>query len=441
LAVTGDTDITDRLNGYVAQGDGFYNGGKGVIVRNPFDGYEQDTKKKVVPATFIVDDIVVPNKVFPRFESNTFHWDQCGMVYVVGSSMANFLYDFDNIQTDPAWGWGVFYAWDSNAADSRCEYHGDPSGGGWYDCPGSYKQWGAAAQKDSSKAGAGAYPPGNPAAKDEWGGGAGCHFSSPPFGCNDPAKCTYDIDQINRAPMNLVGTPSCECNYQFNNNWDHWVLSMGSLAAEEAVGTLPEAAMCWTNNVKDLISLQNSLWWHKSSWFSKGAGAPAGYWGWNEIPIGREQIIDPKNWDAVVIKMPVYICGGAGGDDNLSCLGVAAHVSLSADITHWVAQGKLVPGKSNVNNRPGSYIVLMREWVDKDHKSHTWFFCQGWTSPTLRWRIKFEHKSAKNPTGSCYLANGLGYTSDVLNQTFEAGVSRSAAKEAHIRTTTKAVSV
>jgi len=285
------TDITDRLNGYIKRGNDVYNGGKGVIIRNPFDGYEDDAAKKVVPATFVVDDIIVPNKVFPHFVSG-FQWDDCVMVYVVGSSMKDFLKDFEKIQSDPSWGWGVFYPWDSNAADFRCEYQDGPDRG--YDCPGTRIFWGGSPVKDKSKLGAGAYDPGNPYANPAWGGGAGCHFSAPPYGCNDPPKCTYNIDQINRSPNNLVGDESCQCNYLFSDNWEHWVYTMGSVAGEAAQGILPEAAICWLNNLKDMIRLQNALWWHKDLWFTEGGGAPYGYWGWNEIPIGREQIVNPK---------------------------------------------------------------------------------------------------------------------------------------------------
>ena len=56
----GQTDVTTRLNSYVSASEtGVYTGGKGILVRNPFDGYEADSRKQVVPATFVVDDIVV----------------------------------------------------------------------------------------------------------------------------------------------------------------------------------------------------------------------------------------------------------------------------------------------------------------------------------------------------------------------------------------------
>lgn len=102
-------------------------------------------------------------------------WSYCSLVYVVGSAMGNVMYDFDNIQSS-TWGWGVFYAWDSNAADGRCEFVKDKGG---YDCPGGW---------DTGKpggftpgggfTGAGQYPAGNPFANSSWGGGASTGFGS-----------------------------------------------------------------------------------------------------------------------------------------------------------------------------------------------------------------------------------------------------------------------
>ena len=50
--------------------------------------------------------------------------------------MATLYPDFDNVQSDD-WGWGVFYATDSNSADKRCRYLEDPGNGYGpiYDCP------------------------------------------------------------------------------------------------------------------------------------------------------------------------------------------------------------------------------------------------------------------------------------------------------------------
>jgi len=294
--------------------------------------------------------------------------------------------------------------------------------------------------QDVLKGGAGAYPPGNPFADPHWGGGAGCHISALPYGCNDPSKCTYDVDQINRAPNNLVGDATCQCNYLFNDNWEHWVLTMGGLGDEWVKGTLPEAAMCWVNNLKDMINLQNYLWMHKSTWFYEGGGAPSGYWGWNEIPIGRRQIIDSRNWDAVVIKMPLYICGGSGGGDSFDCLNWKARAALEKDLSQWVSSRKLVPGSGHLGKHPGADVVLMREWIDNDGRSNSWFFCQSWVSPNKHWVINYNSASASHPNGACWLDRGSAFTSSLLNQSFKPDISRSAAK-AYIRSFAKPIIV
>jgi hypothetical protein len=319
----------------------------------------------------------------------------------------------------------VFYPWDSNAADSRCEFHED---GKWYDCPGGYKKWGQAMVKDNTKLGAGGYPQGNPdIPNSDFGGGAGCHYSSPPYGCNDKSKCTFDIDQINRPGNNLVGNAKCECNYIFNDNWQHWVETLGNIK-EAAQGTLPEAAMCWTNNLRDLIRLANALYIKKTLWFKKSYVGPSGYWGWNEIPISREKITNPLNWDAVFIKMPLYICGEGGGGDNPDCLSSKAANLLEGDLTHWAKEGLIVPGSQAIAWRPGSYVTFMREWKDSKGRSNSWFFCQSWTSPNKYWSVNYEPPSNNNPTGACWLDRGNSFTDSVLQQTFEEGVSRGVAK-------------
>merc|ERR1712113_334737 len=79
--------------------------------------------------------------------------------------------DYDNMQ-DANWGWGVFYATDSNSGDQRCRNL--QSDKGW-DCPGHWIDRSGNVTADSSKKGAGGYQPGNPY-HSGGGGGAGCHF-------------------------------------------------------------------------------------------------------------------------------------------------------------------------------------------------------------------------------------------------------------------------
>ena len=218
--------------------------------------------------------------------------------------------------------------------------------------------------------GAGSYPPGNPFANSSWGGGAGCHFSGKPYGCH--ADCTNDIDQINRSPINLVYDFTCQCNYHFNSNWGQWVNALGNISKEMNNGILPEAAQCWTNNVFDMINLANWLFWRRGVWYND-PNAPGDYWGWNEVPMGRAELTNQANWDAVVIKMPVYLCGGNGGNDHPRCLSKDQSTTLETDLSAWVNQGYLQSGSANINEKPSSTLVLMREWYkDGNGTSASW---------------------------------------------------------------------
>lgn len=225
-------------------------------------------------------------------------------------------------------------------------------------------------------------------------------------------------------------------------------MQLSNLTAEADKGILPEAAMCWTSNIRDMVNLANNLFWARTKWFTageKGDHGPSGYWGWNEVPLARTGsggITNPDNWDAVVVKMPLYVCGGTGGDDHLGCLTTLAATNLETDISQWVKDGKLVPGADNVGKRPGAYVVLMREWRDGNGNSASYFFCSSWSSPAQHWEIVYEPQSKDNPTGACYLIKGAHFSDDVLNQTFPAQVSRSEAKSivranAGLRTSTQ----
>jgi hypothetical protein len=431
-----------------------YTHGKGVLVRNPYDGYEDGGPHKgkggsyvTLPSTFLSNDIFSSNKVFPRF-SNGFDWESPVMVYIIGSAMENMFKDFDIIQGNPkdpswAWGWGVFYPWDSNAVDFRCEWL-DPKGFPQvYNCPGFSKKFhDPKPTADANMFGAGYFQPGNPWANPLWGGGAGCHFSGMPYGCNNPTKCTNDIDQINAyankdPKYNLVQDPACQCNYLFKDNWAHWVQTLGDMSGHAKNGTLPEAAMCWTNNPRDMINLQNNLFWNRAIWFNTGElgdHGPSGYWGWNEIPmarIGSDGVTNAKNWDAIVIKVPLYTCKGSGGDDHLDCVSAKGRANLETDISKWASDGKLVPGYSHVADRPGSYVVLMREWRDANGNSFSFFFCQQWGSPNGHWQIAWIPMSTSDKYGACYLEKGPNFQESILEGPFDPPISRAEAKFRH----------
>jgi len=172
-----------------------------------------------------------------------------------------------------------------------------------------------------------------------------------------------------------------------------------------------DMAACWVNNPRDMIMIQNAMWWYRDSW--NNAMVPQldssgrRYWGWNEIPLDSANVNNPKNWDAVMIKLPAVICGHTGSDDSIRCLSRAAQQDLESNLDWHVKQKYIIPGVDNVVNRPGSYIVLLKEWWDQ--KTYSWsrgFYCEAWESPNHKYRIFYDAPSARDSTGVCFLEDG-----------------------------------
>lgn len=74
-------------------------------------------------------------------------------------------------------------------------------------------------------------------------------------------------------------------------------------------------------------------------------------------------------------------------------------------------------GLSEASQRPGSYIVFLREWMHeiqgwtaKDNWSR-WFFCEDWASPSGKYKVVFVKPTTTNPYGCCYLDYGSNYWS------------------------------
>lgn len=444
---------------------GCYDGGKGILVRNPFDNYEGEAGKdwQVVPSTFISNDIVVPSSIFPTAwngwidgngnpdcpnsgtngyynlahcpadpkTGDTGPWNYAATAYVIGSSLDKVFKDFDTIQSD-TWGWGVFYPTDANSVDGRCKYLKDLNG---YDCPGGFIPWGGKPQADAARKGAGANPAGNPGA-GQGGGGAGCHIG---LGKEALAKGIDQAFTPDGQGWTLTQDKNCQCNYAFKKNWGDWVEAWihhsqnpRSLDGWFGKGLAPSHALdevsCWVNNLRDMINLQNHIYFERykwsnqlaplSKWDNKNPSSLRSYWGWNEVPISRDTARDMSLRDAVVVKLPGAVCGGNGGDDSLKCLKTGYQQQLEADLDTWLKYNMMKVGVKEVTSRPGSYIVLMREWMHgiegwtaTDNWSR-WFFCEDWVSPSQKYKIVFVRPSQDNPTGACYLDYGGGLGSN-----------------------------
>jgi hypothetical protein len=415
---------------------GVYTGGKGILVRNLLDGLV-NSKLDVVPGSFLVNDMKMPSSVYPSGNPecpndgnsgyNNFErcsdgpWELATVAVVIGddqggNGMSKIFTNFDTIQAN-TWGWGVFYGSDSNSVDQRCRWLPSDE---IYDCPGGYIAQGTW-HHDSSKLGAGYYPPGNPTLPDQGnaGGGSGCHFAN---------YAPYSIDQTDSSRQpNLVQDSHCQCNYKLSGNkWGDWYRQWKSYAQPKpdfewqgwfGRGKAPSFALdfasCWVNNPRDMINIQNTLWenkydWSnqlipKSFWNDNNPSSLRPYWGWNEVPIDRVQAHSPINWDALAIKLPAAVCGNNGFDDKMSCLSSAAEQQLQQDLYTHIKSGFLVPGASQITKRPGSYVVILKEQLVGSGTWQRFFYCENWKSPDGKLQIVFTPESSSSPTGACYI--------------------------------------
>lgn len=420
----GQTDITNRLNVMIARGsEGVYTGGKGVIVRNPYDGFSDDKNKVVVPASFWVNDIFAISQLYPNGDPRNptagnidDPWEKAVLGLVVGADMNQLFKDYENIQKYN-WGNGVFYAADSNSCDQRCRWLPDKNG---YDCPGGFIPWGGKFQIKSDCRGAGSYPEGNPNVDSTHGGGSGCHWGGN-YGYNASDQVSGDDGKVS-----LLRNHHCECNYAFKNQqdpygynatqngWNGWVdhfhqVALGGKAAHSAMGDI---AACWVNNPRDMINLQNWLWWDRTLWNdqlqpiadywnSKDVVHARRFWGWNEVPVSRTVVQNANNWDAVMIQLPAGIC--SDGVDTPFCLSQDAQAHVDQDLAAWRSSGYLKPGLHNVAKRPGSYMAFVRQKIDASGNYFKEFFCTSWTSQGGKFAIVYLPISGLNPTGACYV--------------------------------------
>jgi len=424
------TDVTNKLNAMLTSGgkSGIYKGGKGVIVRAVNDGLTST----VVPATLMVNDIISPSTMYPdgnpmcpnqgwsgwnsASKCSDDPFDRATVGAVIGTNLPKLFTNGADIQSDD-WGYGVFYGSDANAADQRCRWVEKYKG---YDCPGGWIPWEGTFEGNSAKVGAGGYASGNPTAGGG-GGGAGCHFSIYDHGIDQ-------FDAVSGDGKNLVQNQWCECNYALKTNWwQDWVKQwqnygkakpgyewMGWFGKGKAPTFGMDITACWVNNPRDMIMIQNALWWLKDQWNNllmpestpfnaKNVANQRHYWGWNEIPLDKSKLEDTKNWDAIIIKLPPAACGNDGTDDQISCLSINGQQHLEDALWWYVNNGYLLPGLENIGKRPGSYVVFMKEWYTGDYM--TWergFFCNAWTSPSKSFKVIFEPISGSDKTGKCY---------------------------------------
>ena len=216
-------------------------------------GYENDTSKQVVPASFLVNDVVASGTVFPPCNDGEAWPDLmlANLVNVVGSNLGSLLHDYSRLQ-DEDYHAGVFYPADSNAADDRCRWLPELDG---YDCPFStlLPAHGAPIH-NTSMLGTGSFFAGNRALNESWGGGGGNHFSA-----FDTGKNNLHINQVNASDASgrsMVAGHDCQGNPDFRFDWDAWMATFMNGSLLGAMNNPMDRFQCWTDNLRDMICKQ-----------------------------------------------------------------------------------------------------------------------------------------------------------------------------------------
>jgi len=396
----------------------------GVFFFNYFDGFQPplfsqgggslqtyDTLLSVRVGTFWHNDIFTPSQAYPPVgdinvkldpaapdpndDAHAFDFAVVGPV-VGPAGMAKQYGDFGNIQkTDWGSDW-AFYSHDSNAGDHRCHYLEDQKA---WECPGWWCPEDQACVQAPTKRGAAA----------DYGYGQGCHFRDAGFFDQTDA---YDTTQ----QQNLVQDKQCQCNYRVGktghaDSWKAWVEQWRNGATHKGhEDTLKDYfwfknelspqwgadyAACWMNNPRDMILLQNQLWWNRAEWLGQRPPvnvqdpASISYWGWNEIVLEPDVVNNPSNWDAVAIKLPA-------GKTSLSDLKGDIKTNLESQLSAYIADGKLLTGKENAANRPGSSVAVVKEYMDQSKNWQKEFFCE-------KWKGKCFEVVYDKAAGGCYL--------------------------------------
>lgn len=166
-------------------------------------------------------------------------------------------------------------------------------------------------------------------------------------------------------------------------------------------------------NPRDMIELQNELYWQRSwwnnqlvpqsDWSSTETTELRKYWGWNEVPVAKAVVNDAGSWDAIIIKLPADACQRSqwGVDDDPSCLTSDAQEQLEKDLDQYVTGGKLKVGGEHANQRPGSYVLFVREYADTSMNWQRQFFCSGWISPNSKYQV--VHSNPGQSDSACYI--------------------------------------
>ncbi len=292
---------------------------------------------------------------------------------------------------------GTYYPTDSNSLDRRAAWNGSDY---------EYPSGGSSPTQNTS--------------------GRGCHAGE------------NQIDQIDARPNNdpnqqsLLEDYECQCNTGLSgDNWSAWVDWWLAYAYEpnqpntgnywfadndpaagfgtNNLGKAPNYAVdysaCWMSKKDDMIKLQQALWLRRASWwnglqpfvgadtYTQGPDSAKNqkmFWGWNEIPV-KKKIDEPKNWGAMVIKLPP-------GVKKLSGMS-----TFSLKVLRNTLKSVMTEMGVPYNSKKKSKVVLL---TDVRADTTTWvrkYKCQGFKF-NKNLKIEFQKKTKKK-NGYCYVRN------------------------------------
>lgn len=443
----GQTNVTEHMNAAIASETGnsprVYLRGNGLVVRGLADGQTASVTNvdpKVVAGSLVVNDIFAPNLIYlGGFGSTSIDDATAGVVAVYDSNAPAYLFGVglqDGAAPDsaPVYNQGVFYAADANSVDGRCRYEEKDGQFQQWDCrkfadgqytpPRGFVQYNPLVfTPDSTAMGTGGFDMGNPYEVNPGsavGGGTGPHMSEQAVSTGSPLPFAQDWAQSdpNDPGSGLCKNPDAECNrplfipqtancdeYAYSqsptgdNCWDkwvdHWVMNTQYTLPQPWSEFGPfyrDYAMCWNYNLRDTINLENWLWLKRAEYVDPRFVDPIAYPGYNEIPIRASYAGNPENIQALMIGLPVVV----NFPEELR-----TKSNLNSQLEWYVDNGFLAPGVENVGNRPGSYVVFMRQIVDNNGNYSQQFFCADMDLPS--YRIRHLPPDPDNPTGACYI--------------------------------------
>jgi len=434
------TSITLDLMRRIAAGDGVFVGGGGIMVRDVSDAMI-DTGAKTAPASFFSNDLFMPNPVYqlrPDASDGTY----ANIVAVFSEEATDNMFGDADFRQDDAYDLGVFYPADANAVDQRCRW--EASDNQW-DCkaflfngenpPGDYDDAGTGYIKfdgtvfpptytwvpDSTAGGTAAFVMGNPNTADyhNQGGGTGCHMTWSPG--KTELNGNNGDDTLGNPTSTLTGSGDCDCNVQFvagcnqyaysgqtgdDNCWGSWVdkWTRDVLDATQEYGYgRRDPDTCWLTNLRSMINLQNWFWLKRSGWLFPDPDpdtikSDKGYWGWNEVPVNVD-LLRVSQVETFAVSLPIDVDGDA------TKLPKEAKTDLDQNLCCHVKNGWIVPGEANVAKRPGSYVVLLKQFeegsVGDSKRYQRSFFCE--EVELEHFIIRHHPITGADPDGACFV--------------------------------------